>query len=172
VNRVFPIEQLAKHAVHRFQLGFATEAAGLLTSFRSLKAQPSRNGLLMLADHEERLEQATEVLRDYYGADLRTHEPRVRHIGTNEIQEPIMKLSVRAPLEHMAAVQRDLKIRDADILVVDTGPFHCEIEARAPLAALLGYGKTLSSLTGGAGRQRMILSHYAPVPPDRGGFAA
>lgn len=65
-----------------------------------------------------------------------------------------------------------IESRDADILAVDSGVFWCVIEAQAPLTALPGYGKALSALTEGIGRHRMILSHYAPVPPDPGGAAA
>jgi hypothetical protein len=172
VNHLFPIEQLAKHAGHRFQLAFAAEAAGLLTSLYSLKAQPSGSGLLMLADNEGRLEQARGILHDHYGADVRTQEPRVRYIGADELQEPIMRLSLTVQLEHMAEVQRDLKTRGADIPIVDVEPAWCAIEATAPLTALLGYSRTLSSLSGGIGRHYMALSHYAPVPPDPGGAAA
>jgi elongation factor G len=39
------------------------------------------------------------------------------------------------------------------------------VHARAPLAELMTYARSLSSMTGGQGSYTMEFSHYEPVPP-------
>ena len=40
------------------------------------------------------------------------------------------------------------------------------VEARAPLAEVTTYARTLSSMTGGQGSYTLEFSHYEAVPPN------
>ena len=74
-----------------------------------------------------------------------------------------MGVRVSAPGKHFDAIKEDLLKRGA--VVVDAeriGPLGV-VRATAPLASLIGYGRSLADFTAGSANQVMWFSHYAAV---------
>ena len=84
-----------------------------------------------------------------------------------------MGLRVRYATQHLDRVKADLAMRSASIASSEVDGRVAVLNARAPLAVLIGYGAALAKLTDGSAKHVLWLSHYAPVderPP--GGDAA
>lgn len=81
--------------------------------------------------------------------------------------EPIMQLEVVVPGEKLGDISSDLNTRRGRVEGIDSlsGGMQ-QVTARAPLAELSTYGRTLSSLTGGQGSFMVSLGHYEMVPPN------
>jgi elongation factor G len=80
--------------------------------------------------------------------------------------EPIMHLEVTVPADKLGDVSSDLNTRRGRMEGIDSLPGGQQVvQARAPLAELMTYSRTLSSLTGGQGSYTMEFSHYEMVPP-------
>ncbi len=79
--------------------------------------------------------------------------------------EPIMHVEVTVPAEKVGDISSDLTTRRGRMEGMDTLPGGMTvILARAPLAELMTYARTLSSMTGGQGAYTMDFSHYETVP--------
>lgn len=79
--------------------------------------------------------------------------------------EPVMHLSITVPGDHVGSVTSDLNTRRGRMEGMDTQPGNVTIvQARAPLAELATYARSLSSMTGGQGSYTMEFSHYEQVP--------
>ena len=79
--------------------------------------------------------------------------------------EPVMHLSVTVPGDYVGAVTSDLNTRRGRMEGMDTLSGNITVvQARAPLAELMTYGRSLSSMTGGQGSFTMEFSHYEQVP--------
>ena len=79
--------------------------------------------------------------------------------------EPIMHLEIQAPSEKLGDLTADLNTRRGRMEGMDTLAGGMQsIQARAPLADLMTYARSLSSMTGGQGSFTMEFSHYEPVP--------
>jgi elongation factor G len=78
--------------------------------------------------------------------------------------EPIMDVSVYAPEESAGDVIGDLNGRRGRISGMDMKGSNQVIEAQVPMAEMLNYAPTLTSLTGGRGNFHMEQSHYDIVP--------
>ncbi|MEE8349875.1 MAG: elongation factor G [Acidobacteriota bacterium] len=78
--------------------------------------------------------------------------------------EPIMNVEVYAPEDSAGDVIGDLNGRRGRILGMDVKGSTQVIEARVPMAEMLNYAPTLTSLTGGRGNFHMEQSHYDIVP--------
>jgi translation elongation factor EF-G len=72
-----------------------------------------------------------------------------------------MGLRVRCSPEHFETIMGDLIARGALIVTSKIEPACGEIRATAPLARLIGYGRSLARITAGTAREVMWLSHYA-----------
>jgi elongation factor G len=80
--------------------------------------------------------------------------------------EPVMHLEVTVPGDYVGAVTGDLNTRRGRMEGMDPLPGNMTvIQARAPLAELMTYARSLSSMTGGQGSFAMEFSHYEQVPP-------
>ncbi len=79
--------------------------------------------------------------------------------------EPIMKVSVYTPEEHLGDVMGDLNGRRARILGIDRAGSLQVVQAYVPMAELINYAAAVTSLTGGRGYFEMEFSHYDEVPP-------
>ncbi len=79
--------------------------------------------------------------------------------------EPIMKVAVYTPEEHLGDVMGDLNGRRARILGIDRAGSMQVVRAYVPMAKMLDYAAKLTSLTGGRGDFEMEFSHYDEVPP-------
>lgn len=81
-----------------------------------------------------------------------------------ELLEPIMKVDVFTPDDHVGDVIGDLNRRRAMIKSQDAGPTGVRIKADAPLAEMFGYIGDLRTITSGRGQFSMEFAHYAPAP--------
>ena len=165
----FPLERLCSHKLEAFQLTFARNAQQHFLMREDVEVVASHYGLMLRGETEDAIDAATIVLRDLYGPSLRIGAPMVRYHDGATFEQPWMGLSVKCAPEHYVAVKADLTARDASIVSSATEAAQCLIQARAPLAELLGYRSDLETLTAGSARHSMWLSHYAPVenpPPD------
>lgn len=81
-----------------------------------------------------------------------------------QILEPIMKVDVFTPEDHMGDVIGDLNRRRGMIKSQDSTPMGVRIKADAPLSEMFGYIGDLRTMTSGRGQFSMEFSHYAPCP--------
>jgi len=83
-----------------------------------------------------------------------------------QLLEPIMKVDVYTPDDHVGDVIGDLNRRRGMIKSQDTGPTGTRVSASAPLADMFGYIGDLRTMTSGRGQFGMEFSHYAPTPKN------
>ena len=79
--------------------------------------------------------------------------------------EPIMKVEVYVPEENSGDIMGDLNSRRGRIQGMDIKTGMQVVHAEVPLAEMLNYAPTLTSMTGGRGSFHMEKSHYDVVPP-------
>jgi len=165
----FPLERLCSHLYVPFQLTFARNAQQHFLVREDVEVVASHQGLAIRAETEDAIDAAIVILKDLYGPNLRIGPPTIRYHKGILLEQPWMGLSIRCTPEHLDAVNADLTDREATIVSCDIEPARCLVQARAPLAALLGYRSDLEKLTAGSARHAVWLSHYAPIespPPD------
>jgi elongation factor G len=78
--------------------------------------------------------------------------------------EPIMKVEIEAPDDFAGAVIGDLNSRRGRVQGMDSAGTGTVVHAQVPLAEMLSYGTTLTSMTQGRGTFRMEMDHYDFVP--------
>lgn len=78
--------------------------------------------------------------------------------------EPIMNITVTVPEECMGDVMGDLNSRRAKIEGMNARGKYQELKAQVPLAEILTYAATLTSITSARGTFTMSFSHLDPVP--------
>jgi len=84
--------------------------------------------------------------------------------------QPMMRVEVNAPREHLAAIVGDLTGRSARIQSGEEREGIVVVTARAPLAELFGYATALRAGTFGRGAYTMRFDGYEPFePPDEAG---
>ncbi|MDA8909023.1 MAG: elongation factor G [Verrucomicrobiales bacterium] len=81
-----------------------------------------------------------------------------------QLLEPIMKLDVFTPEDHVGDVIGDLNRRRGMIKTQDTTPTGVRVKADAPLSEMFGYIGDLRTMTSGRGQFSMEFSHYSPCP--------
>jgi elongation factor G len=81
-----------------------------------------------------------------------------------QLLEPIMKVDVYTPEDHVGDVIGDLNRRRGMIKSQEPGPTGVRVKADAPLAEMFGYIGHLRTMTSGRGQFSMEFSHYAPCP--------
>jgi elongation factor G len=79
--------------------------------------------------------------------------------------EPVMKVEVTAPDEFAGALMGDLNGRRGKVQGMDSRGRSTVIMAEVPMAEMLSYGTTLTSITQGRGSFHMEMKHYDVVPP-------
>lgn len=80
--------------------------------------------------------------------------------------EPIMKLDITTPEEHLGDIVGDLQQRRAIITHTQARGRNTVIEADAPLANLFGYSSAIRSLSQGRASCTMEPSAYGPAPKE------
>jgi elongation factor G len=83
-----------------------------------------------------------------------------------QLLEPIMKVDVFTPEDHVGDVIGDLNRRRGMIKSQDAGVTGVRVRADAPLADMFGYIGHLRTMTSGRGQFSMEFSHYAPCPQN------
>jgi len=81
-----------------------------------------------------------------------------------QLLEPIMKVDVFTPEDHVGDVIGDLNRRRGMIKAQEPLPTGVRIKADAPLSEMFGYIGDLRTMTSGRGQFSMEFSHYAPCP--------
>jgi elongation factor G len=80
--------------------------------------------------------------------------------------EPIMRIEVTVPDEHLGDIMGDLQQRRAIITRTHTRGRNTVIEAHAPLANLFGYSSAMRGLSQGRATCTMEPHAYGPAPPE------
>lgn len=83
-----------------------------------------------------------------------------------QMLEPIMKVDVFTPEDHVGDVIGDLNRRRAMIRAQEPGPTGVRIKANAPLSEMFGYIGDLRTMTSGRGQFSMEFDHYAACPKN------
>ena len=79
--------------------------------------------------------------------------------------EPVVQLAITVPVGNVGDVSSDLSGRRGQMVGMDSaGGGMTTIEAKVPLAEVMTYARSLSSMTGGQGSYTMEFSHYDVVP--------
>jgi elongation factor G len=78
--------------------------------------------------------------------------------------EPVMRVEIEAPDEVAGAIMGDLNGRRGRVQGMESGGIGTVVRALVPLAEMLSYGMTLTSITQGRGNFRMEMDHYDFVP--------
>ncbi|MGB1008152.1 MAG: elongation factor G [Thiolinea sp.] len=81
-----------------------------------------------------------------------------------QMLEPIMKVDVFTPEDHVGDVIGDLNRRRSMIKSQEAGPTGVRIKADAPLSEMFGYIGDLRTMTSGRGQFSMEFDHYAACP--------
>lgn len=82
------------------------------------------------------------------------------------ILEPIYKITITVPDEHMGDIMGDMSGRRGRVLGAESNGKRQTIVAQAPLAELFTYSQDLRSMTRGRGVFEIEFDHYDRVPPD------
>jgi elongation factor G len=83
-----------------------------------------------------------------------------------QLLEPIMKVDVFTPDDHVGDVIGDLNRRRGIIKSQDPGVTGIRVKADVPLSEMFGYIGDLRTMTSGRGQFSMEFSHYAPCPSN------
>jgi len=83
-----------------------------------------------------------------------------------QLMEPIMKVDVFTPEDHVGDVIGDLNRRRGMIKSQEPGVTGVRIKAECPLSDMFGYIGDLRTMTSGRGQFSMEFSHYAPCPKN------
>ena len=81
-----------------------------------------------------------------------------------QLLEPIMKVDVFTPEDHVGDVIGDLNRRRGMIKDQEAGATSVRIKGEVPLAEMFGYIGHLRTMTSGRGQFSMEFSHYLPCP--------
>jgi elongation factor G len=83
-----------------------------------------------------------------------------------QLIEPIMKVDVYTPEDHVGDVIGDLNRRRGMIKSQEAGVTGVRIKADVPLSEMFGYIGDLRTMTSGRGQFSMEFSHYLPCPKN------
>ena len=83
-----------------------------------------------------------------------------------QLLEPIMKVDVFTPEDHVGDVIGDLNRRRGMIKTQDAGVTGTRVKADVPLSEMFGYIGDLRTMTSGRGQFSMEFSHYMPCPKN------
>ncbi|GAB54860.1 elongation factor G 2 [Glaciecola punicea ACAM 611] len=83
-----------------------------------------------------------------------------------QLIEPIMKVDVFTPDDHVGDVIGDLNRRRGMIKDQEAGVTGVRVKADVPLSEMFGYIGTLRTMTSGRGQFSMEFSHYSPCPKN------
>jgi len=78
--------------------------------------------------------------------------------------EPVMRVEIEAPDEFAGALMADLNGRRGRVQGMETVNSGTVVRAEVPMAEMLNYGASLTSITQGRGTFRMDMDHYDIVP--------
>ena len=162
----YPLEQICSHKSEPLQLAFARSAIPLLQTRSDRLFLARTDGLVICGETEDAMESPVRTLREIYGDELNVGSLIIRNrsgptVSGPTVQEPHMGVRVSGAARYFEAIKADLLSRGAKVLDAECiGPLGI-VRATAPLASLLGYPRSLATLTSGNASQVMWFSHYA-----------
>jgi elongation factor G len=80
--------------------------------------------------------------------------------------EPVMNVEVSAPADHVGDIMGDISSRRGRVSTSEAQGSTTVVQAQVPMAEMLEYASTLTSMTGGQGEFHMEFSHYAEAPAN------
>ena len=83
-----------------------------------------------------------------------------------QLMEPIMKVDIFTPEDHVGDVIGDMNRRRGMIKSQEPGPTGVRVKVDAPLSEMFGYIGDLRTMTSGRGQFSMEFSHYMPCPKN------
>ena len=83
-----------------------------------------------------------------------------------QLLEPVMKVDVFTPDDHVGDVIGDLNRRRGMIKSQEAGATGVRVKADCPLGEMFGYISDLRTMTSGRGQFSMEFSHYSPCPAN------
>ncbi|QJR79683.1 elongation factor G [Alteromonas pelagimontana] len=83
-----------------------------------------------------------------------------------QLLEPVMKVDVFTPDDHVGDVIGDLNRRRGMIKDQEAGATGVRVKADVPLSEMFGYIGQLRTMTSGRGQFSMEFSHYSPTPAN------
>ena len=83
-----------------------------------------------------------------------------------QLLEPVMKVDVFTPEDHVGDVIGDLNRRRGMIKDQEAGTTGVRVKADVPLSEMFGYIGHLRTMTSGRGQFSMEFSHYSPCPAN------
>ena len=83
-----------------------------------------------------------------------------------QLLEPVMKVDVFTPEDHVGDVIGDLNRRRGMIKSQEAGATGVRVKADCPLGEMFGYISDLRTMTSGRGQFSMEFSHYSPSPAN------
>ncbi len=83
-----------------------------------------------------------------------------------QLMEPIMKVDVYTPDDHVGDVIGDLNRRRSIIKSQEAGTTGVRVKAESPLSEMFGYIGSLRTITSGRGQFSMEFLHYMPCPKN------
>ncbi|MCW8193388.1 elongation factor G [Proteobacteria bacterium 005FR1] len=83
-----------------------------------------------------------------------------------QMLEPVMRVDVYAPEDHVGDVIGDLNRRRGMITDQEPTATGIHVKANVPLSEMFGYISTLRTMTSGRGQFSMEFAHYAPCPTN------
>jgi elongation factor G len=78
--------------------------------------------------------------------------------------EPIMLAEISGPSDHIGDIMGDLSSRRGKVQSTEAKGSATVVQAQVPMAEMLEYASTLTSMTGGQGEFHMEFSHYEEAP--------
>ena len=135
------------------------EGGGILGGF------PLINADLAILGGEAHAETSTETAFRIAAAEA--FERALKEAGP-VLLEPVMRLEISTPEEHMGDFVGDLQQRRAIIAGTHSRGKNAVIEAHAPLSELFGYSSAMRSLSQGRASCSMEPLEFAPAPPEIG----
>jgi elongation factor G len=80
--------------------------------------------------------------------------------------EPVMNVEVSAPADHVGDVMGDISSRRGRVSTSEAQGSTTVVQAQVPMAEMLEYASSLTSMTGGQGEFHMEFSHYDEAPAN------
>jgi len=153
---------LANHFVRAVERALKENVSGGLYGF------PLTNLKAILLDAKAHPVDSTEVAFEAAAAHAMR---RALAEGESELLEPLMRLDVVIPQQHLGDVISYISTCRGEVTEVQSRDQLRSVRAHAPLAKLFGFASRLRSLTQGRGTYTMEPYQYHPAPPGTLDFA-
>jgi hypothetical protein len=164
METVRPLETTVAPKVPALFPNFARDLLPAFAEIERLSAEATGEGLLISGIWDPDLEVAVSLIRAKFAGDVIWTKPSIRYIWEPRILEPILRVEVRTPSDSLGNVIGDLMSHRGTLLGQAETAEGFVVSADVPLAELLGYPRSLQSLTRGKGEAAANFVRYDPAP--------